>query len=879
MSSNQLDKTYRPNLVEDKWYEHWIEQDYFTADPNSDKEPYTIVIPPPNVTGMLTVGHVLNNTIQDILIRKARMEGKEACWIPGTDHASIATESKVVAMLHEKGINKNQLSREEFLEHAWEWKEKYGGIIIRQLKKLGCSCDWSRERFTMDEGYTKSVLTAFVKLYDKGLIYKGHRLVNWCPVSRSAISDEEVIHKEKQGFLWHFRYPITGSDQYVIVATTRPETMLGDTAVAVHPEDDRYQDLVGKTVSLPLVGREIPIIADTFVDPEFGTGCVKVTPAHDPNDFAMGERHDLEFINIMNDDASLNSNVPEKFIGLSREDAREAVVSDLQLLGLLDKKEEHVNNIGFSERGDVPIEFYMSEQWYMKMSELAKPALDAVKNGHVKFHPDHWTKTYDHWMENIRDWCISRQLLWGHQIPVWYHKSDKQKIHVSVEGPSDPENWIQDNDVLDTWASSWLWPLGVHSWPEEDENLKKFYPTDTLVTGPDIIFFWVARMIITGFEFKAEVPFKDVYFTSILRDETGKKLSKSLGNSPDPFDLFDEFGTDAVRFGTMLMAPQGLDVLFSKERLEVGRNFMNKLWNACRFIQLNLGEKWDSKVQLDYENTDLELPERWVISRLSNMIQDYNNQLDRFHFNEAAKDLYEFTWNDLCDWYLEIAKNRFYGKDESKADIARVVAIECIRTVLTLLHPYSPFITEELWSHFKPDGSSDLIIMPWIKNGSIEDKDAEENMDILKEVITSIRSIRSRMNVAPSTRCDLVVRCNDDQKLFIDEHTNLIQALAGVNNISTGKGLDKPSQSATAVSAGMELYIPLKGLVDLEGEKSRMEKRILEIDRLLTSINAKLSNQNFLQRAPEPVIEKERSNLKKLNQELEKVTANLEVLK
>ena len=879
MSSNQLDKTYRPNLVEDKWYEHWIEQDYFTADPNSDKEPYTIVIPPPNVTGMLTVGHVLNNTIQDILIRKARMEGKEACWIPGTDHASIATESKVVAMLHEKGINKNQLSREEFLEHAWEWKEKYGGIIIRQLKKLGCSCDWSRERFTMDEGYTKSVLTAFVKLYDKGLIYKGHRLVNWCPVSRSAISDEEVIHKEKQGFLWHFRYPITGSDQYVIVATTRPETMLGDTAVAVHPEDDRYQDLVGKTVSLPLVGREIPIIADTFVDPEFGTGCVKVTPAHDPNDFAMGERHDLEFINIMNDDASLNSNVPEKFIGLSREDAREAVVSDLQLLGLLDKKEEHVNNIGFSERGDVPIEFYMSEQWYMKMSELAKPALDAVKNGHIKFHPDHWTKTYDHWMENIRDWCISRQLLWGHQIPVWYHKSDKQKIHVSVEGPSDPENWIQDNDVLDTWASSWLWPLGVHSWPDEDENLKKFYPTDTLVTGPDIIFFWVARMIITGFEFKAEVPFKDVYFTSILRDETGKKLSKSLGNSPDPFDLFDEFGTDAVRFGTMLMAPQGLDVLFSKERLEVGRNFMNKLWNACRFIQLNLGEEWDSEVHLDYENTDLELPERWIISRLSNMIQDYNNQLDRFHFNEAAKDLYEFTWNDLCDWYLEIAKNRFYGEDESKADIARVVAIECIRTVLTLLHPYSPFITEELWSHFKPDGSSDLIIMPWIKNGSIQDKDAEDNMDILKEVITSIRSIRSRMNVAPSTRCDLVVRCNDDQKLFIDEHTNLIQALAGVNNISTGKGLDKPSQSATAVSAGMELYIPLKGLVDLEGEKSRMEKRILEIERLLTSINAKLSNQNFLQRAPEPVIEKERSNLKKLNQELEKVTANLEVLK
>ena len=879
MPSNQLDKTYRSNLVEDKWYEHWIEQDYFTADSSSEKEPYTIVIPPPNVTGMLTVGHVLNNTIQDILIRKARMEGKEACWIPGTDHASIATESKVVAMLHEKGINKNDLSREEFLEHAWGWKEKYGGIIIRQLKKLGCSCDWSRERFTMDEGYTNAVLTAFVELYNKGLIYKGHRLVNWCPISRSAISDEEVIHKEKQGFLWHFRYPITNSDQYIVVATTRPETMLGDTAVAIHPDDERYKDLVGKTVALPLTGREIPIITDTFVDPEFGTGCVKVTPAHDPNDFAMGERHDLEFINIMNDDASLNSNVPEKYIGLSRENARKSVVADLESLGLLDKKEDHINNIGFSERGNVPIEFYMSEQWYMKMSELAKPALKAVKNGKVKFHPNHWTKTYDHWMENIRDWCISRQLLWGHQIPVWYHKDDRTNVHVSVEGPNDRENWIQDNDVLDTWASSWLWPMGVHSWPDKDENLNKFYPTNTLVTGPDIIFFWVARMIITGYEFMDEAPFKDVYFTSILRDETGKKLSKSLGNSPDPFDLFDEFGTDAVRFGIMLMAPQGLDVLFSKDRLEIGRNFMNKLWNACRFIQLNLDDGWNLDAQLDHENTDLELPERWIISRLSNMIQDYNDQLERFHFNEAAKDLYEFTWNDFCDWYVEIAKDRFYSDDREKADIARAVAIECIRTVLTLLHPYSPFITEELWSHFKTKDSPDLIVTPWIKKGPLRDKAAENDMDILKELVTSIRSIRSRMNVAPSTFCDLVIRCNDDQISFIDKHTNLIISLARVENIFTGTDIEKPEQSATAVSAGMELYIPLKGLVDLEEEKNRMEKRISEIERLLKAIEGKLSNENFLERAPESVVEKERSNLKKLNEELEKITVNLEVLK
>ena len=566
MSTSQIDKTYNWDKLEDHWYQHWLEKGYFKGDPDSDKEPYSIVIPPPNVTGMLTMGHVLNNTIQDVLIRKARMEGKNACWIPGTDHASIATESKVVKMLEEQGISKDSLSRDEFMTHAWAWKEKYGGIIINQLKKLGCSCDWDRERFTMDEGYSRAVSEAFVQLYHKGLIYKGHRLVNWCPVSKSAISDEEVIHQEKNGKLWHFRYPITGTDDYLVVATTRPETMLGDTAVAVHPKDERYKNSIGKTVTLPLVGREIPIISDTYVDKAFGTGCVKVTPAHDPNDFAMGERHDLEFINIMNDDASMNSEVPNKFQGLSRESARKAVVKEMEAEGYLDKVEDYSNNIGFSERGNVPIEFYISEQWYLKMDELAKPALDAVNDGQIKFHPAHWTKTYNHWMENIKDWCISRQLWWGHQIPVWYNKDDPKQLHVSVDGPEDPENWTQDEDVLDTWASSWLWPFAVHAWPEAEKNLKTFYPTDALVTGPDIIFFWVARMIMSGYEFLDDIPFKDVYFTSILRDETGKKFSKSLGNSPDPFDLFKEYGTDATRFGTMLMAPQGLDVLFSNSR-------------------------------------------------------------------------------------------------------------------------------------------------------------------------------------------------------------------------------------------------------------------------------------------------------------------------
>ena len=876
MSTPTLEKAYNPASVEDKWYSHWTEKNYFHADAHSKKDPYTIVIPPPNVTGMLTVGHVLNNTIQDILIRKARMEGKEACWIPGTDHASIATEAKVVAMLKEKGIKKSDLSREEFLEYAWEWKKKYGGIIIRQLKKLGCSCDWDRERFTMDDGYTRAVLSAFVKLYEKGFIYKGYRLVNWCPVSKSAISDEEVIHQEVNGHLWHFRYPITDSDEYLVVATTRPETMLGDTAVAIHPEDERYQHLFGKTVALPLVGREIPIITDDYVDPEFGTGCVKVTPAHDPNDFAMGERHKLEFINIMNDDASLNSNAPEKYVGMTREDARKAVVADLEAEGLLDKTEDYVNKVGYSERGHVPIEFYMSEQWFMKMDELVKPALAAVNGGKIKFHPEHWTKTYNHWMENIKDWCISRQLWWGHQIPVWYHNDDNSKIHVSVEGPEDPENWTQDPDALDTWASSWLWPMGVHAWPEEDANLSKFYPTDALVTGPDIIFFWVARMIMTGYEFMDDLPFKDVYFTSILRDETGRKLSKSLGNSPDPFDLFDEYGTDAVRFGIMLMAPQGLDVLFSKDRLEIGRNFMNKLWNACRFVQMNIPENWEDEVDIDSQKLDL--PETWILSRLAKTIDDFNRQLDRFHFNEAVKVLYEFTWNDFCDWYVEIAKTRFFDDNENDANIARSVALKCIRTVLALLHPYSPFITEELWHHFKNEDAKDLIIAPWPESETTKSDTAEKDMATLQEVITSIRSIRSRMNVPPSKFSDLTVRCNGEQSLFLLEHLDLLKSLGRIQDAKLGDSVEKPSQSATAVVQGMELYIPLGGLVDLDQEKGRMEKRIVEINRLITGINGKLSNENFINRAPEQVVEKERSNLSKLSEELEKVTANLEML-
>ncbi|MEE8340805.1 MAG: valine--tRNA ligase [Candidatus Neomarinimicrobiota bacterium] len=877
-----LDKVYKPDEIEDRLYLEWVSNGYFHGDENSKKTAYSIVIPPPNVTGMLTMGHVLNNTIQDILIRRARMEGKEVCWVPGTDHASIATETKVVNMLAEQGIEKDKLTREQFLKHAWDWQKKYGGIIFSQLQKLGCSCDWERERFTMDDGYHNAVLESFVRLYKKGLIYRGYRLVNWCPASKSAISDEEVKHREVNGSLWYFKYPVIDSDEFVIVATTRPETMLGDTAIAVNPGDKRFKHLIGKKVELPLVGREIPIITDEFVDPEFGTGCVKVTPAHDPNDFEMGNKHDLEFINIMNDDASLNDNVPVEYRGLAREDAREKVIRDMKRLSYIEKIEPYTNKVGYSERGNVPIEHYLSEQWYLKMKDLAKPAIKAVNDGTIKFHPEHWVKTYNHWMENVKDWCLSRQLWWGHRIPV-YTCQDCNEIMVQVESPKQcakcKSNKIkQDPDVLDTWASSWLWPFAVFTWPKNSKELKRFYPTEALVTGPDIIFFWVARMIIAGYEFMGTAPFKDVYFTSILRDEKGLKFSKSLGNSPDPFDLFSEYGTDAVRFGVMLMAPQGLDVLFSKNRLEVGRNFMNKLWNASRFVMMNLNDEKFLKINL--KEVQLDLPEKWILSRLQKAIQDVNRHIDRFHFNEAAKTIYEFVWSDYCDWYIEIAKVRFSGKDNKSANVSRAVAVHVLKKILALLHPYAPFITEELWSYFKNADDKDLIVSEW---PSIDKKwinrNTENKMSLLQELISAIRTIRSSMNVPPSRKADMIVRTNDSEAKILQKYETIIKSLCKINTVSYDEKAAKPPQSAVAVIKDLEIYIPLGGLIDFRFEEERLVKRKTELEVIFDKIKDKVNNQEFLTRAPKSVVQREREKLDEISNELKKIKINLEMMK
>ena len=866
----EIPKAYDPSTVEDKWYAYWENHKLYHSEIDKSKKSYSIVIPPPNVTGILTMGHILNNTIQDVYIRYKRMKGFNACWVPGTDHASIATEGKVTAFLKEQGLIKKEIGREEFLKHCWDWTKKYGGIITKQLRKLGVSCDWERERFTMDDHYYKKVIESFVDLFKKDKIYRGYRMVNWCPVSKSAISDEEVVYRTVQSKLWYLKYPVKDSDDFVIVATTRPETMLGDTGIAVNPDDDRYSELIGKKIILPIVGREIPVFADDYVDMSFGTGAVKVTPAHDVNDYEMAKRHNLEIINIFNEDATLNKNVPDELQGLDRYEAREKVISLFDEEKLIHKIEDYTTSVGYSDRGGVPIEPYLSEQWFMSMSELAAPALRVVLEGKINFHPDHWVKTFDHWMTNIKDWCISRQLWWGHRIPVWYHKKTNE-IYCSVNPPDDAENWRQDEDVLDTWASSWLWAHDV--FVNEEEQIY-YYPTDLLVTAPDIIFFWVARMIMAGLEFRKDIPFHDVYFTSIIRDIQGRKMSKSLGNSPDPLDVISEYGADALRFTVLYLAPLGQDVLFSTDKCELGRNFANKIWNAGRFLLMNC-----QTIELNprFKEKHIDFADQWIVSRFQSTLQIINQAMDNFEINNVTKFIYSYVWNDFCDWYIEMMKSRLYGNDEEVKSAVLTRAVLLFEEMLKIVHPFMPFITEELWNLLadrKEGESISTSSYPEFEDNLIN-KRAEEEFEFVEEFVTSVRNIRGEMSIAPSKNIDVYFRgdeLTENQKVYIKK-------LGKIENIFADKNLKKPAASASSVVKGKDLFIPLAGIIDLEVEKNRLQKEITRLEGSLHGVNKKLSNWNFINNAPAEVVDKEKQKKTDWEEKLVKLQTMLNDLK
>ena len=865
----EIPKAYDPSKTEDKWYKYWLDNELFHSEPN-EKPPFTIAIPPPNVTGMLTMGHILNNTIQDVYIRLKRMQGFNSCWVPGTDHASIATETKVTKFLEEKGIDKYKIGREKFLNHCQEWRKEYGGIIIQQLKKLGVSCDWRRERFTMDDDYYREVIKAFVDLYKEGKIYRGYRMVNWDPANKSAISDEEVLYRTVNGKLWHFRYPIAGTDKYIVVATTRPETMLGDTGVAVNPNDERYKDLIGKKVKLPIVEREIPIFADEYVDMEFGTGAVKVTPAHDVNDYDMGQRHKLEIVNIFNPDATTNKNVPDWLQGLDRFEARKKVVEWFEKNNLMEKIEDYQNKVGYSERGGVPIEPYLSEQWFMKMDELAKPALEVVREGKVKFYPAHWEKTYFHWMENISDWCISRQLWWGHRIPVWYHKKTKE-IYCEVDPPKDIENFTQDEDVLDTWASSWIW---AHAIFRTEKERKYYYPTSILVTAPDIIFFWVARMIMSGMHFMKDIPFSHVYFTSVIRDLQGRKMSKSLGNSPDPLDVIKEYGADALRFTVLYLAPLGQDVLFSADKCDFGRNFANKIWNAGRFLLMNAD---NIKVNEKLKDSHIDFADEWIISRFNETLAEFNDAMDSFEINNATKIIYAFVWNDFCDWYVEMIKNRLYADDEEVKSAVLTRALSIFENMLKMVHPFMPFVTEELWQLINERENGESIStseFPEVKKELINPQ-ADKDMKIVENIVTALRNIRGEMNIPPSKKINVLLKSNEVDEGQID----YIKKLAKIEELKAGENITKPKASASAIVKSAEIYVPLEGLIDLDVERQRLQKEITRLEGSLARIEKKLSNEKFVNGAPKEVVEKERAKQRDWQEKLRKLKENLSNLK
>jgi len=887
---SEIPKAYEPQAVEDKWYSFWLENNCFTANPATTKPPYSIVIPPPNVTGMLHMGHVLNNTIQDILARKARMDGKEVLWLPGTDHAGIGTQAVVEKSLRKQGLMKHRedLGREKFLEHVWAWKEKHGGIIIQQLKKLGCSCDWTRQRFTMDPEYSKCVQKVFVELYRKGLIYRGKRMVNWDPAARTALSDEEVEMIEQKGHLWHIKYPLLdergrpSATEFVVVATTRPETMLGDEAVAVNPEDPRYRNLVGRQCLLPLQNKPIPIIADAFVDPKFGTGCVKVTPSHDPNDYQMAQRHGLPFPIVIGLDGVMTAEAGG-FAGLDRMEARKAVVEKLTEAGLLLKVEDHVHNVGFSQRSGVPIEPFLSEQWFLKYPSVEASAA-AVEQGKIAFHPDRWTKTYAHWMGNLRDWCISRQLWWGHRVPVWYRKDGPAQTWCDVVPPPDPENWTQDPDVLDTWFSSWLWPFATMGWPERTPTLARFYPTSDLVTGPDIIFFWVARMIMAGYEFMGELPFRNVYFTGIIRDKQGRKMSKSLGNSPDPLELIAKYGADALRFGTMRSAPLGQDVLFDEKDVELGRNFCNKLWNACRFRQMQGGE-----VQGEIRPQLLTSDDKWILLKLDQAIREISAAFSEYRFNEATQTLYRFFWSEYCDWYVEASKAVLHGGDPARKENTLAVLDFVLSHTLRLFHPFLPFITEELWqgmgySQDMPEdqGGRTIMFAPWPKPLEQDFRDHYglddcylKSTDAKYGLVTEGRNLRRQGNVAASKRVRFVLR---PSQALAPHDVEVLKLLLNAEALETVDEYEPPKGTPTVRTDLGDLYLPLTGLVDVEAERARLTREIEKAKGEILKVEQKLNNPQFVQKVPPKVLSEHQQRLVEWQAKRDHLQASLDAL-
>ena len=887
---SEIPKAYEPQAVEANWYQFWLDQKCFIADPQSPKPAYSIVIPPPNVTGVLTLGHVLNNTIQDILARLARMKGHEVLWLPGTDHAGIATQSVVERTLRKAGTIKHRddLGRDKFLEKVWEWKEKHGGIIIQQLKKLGCSCDWTRERFTMDPEYSKCVQRVFVDLYKKGLIYRGKRMVNWDPAARTALSDEEVIMTEEHGHLWHFKYPLLDTqgqvipNQFVVVATTRPETMLGDEAVAINPGDERYQGLIGAKVLLPLRNKQIPIITDELVDPKFGTGCVKVTPAHDPADYQMAQRHNLPFTVVIAADGSMTTEAGDDFVGLDRMEARKAVVQELDELGLLLKVEDYLHNVGYSERSHVPIEPYLSEQWFLRYPSVPQ-STEAVEKEGIAFHPERWVKTYTHWMENLKDWCISRQLWWGHRIPVWYRK-ETGEVYCGLDAPADTENWDQDQDVLDTWFSSWLWPFATMGWPEKTETLKKFYPTTDLVTGPDIIFFWVARMIMAGYEFMGEKPFSNVYFTGIIRDKQGRKMSKSLGNSPDPLDLIAKFGADALRFGVMRSAPLGQDVLFDEQQVELGRNFCNKLWNACRYRQFQGGA-----VESEIDPRLLTSDDKWILLRLDQAIREVTDALTHYKFNEAAQILYRFFWNEYCDWYLEATKVVSYGDNVAQKTNTLAVIDFVLSNTLRLFHPFLPFITEELWHGLgyhqdlpEDQGGKTIMYACWpkslgedfIEHYELKEADAKF-VDERNALVVLGRDLRRFGNIQAGKKVKFIFKPAVDVPAL---DLAAIKLLLNAESLEVNSAYEPRKGTPNACSPLGELFLPLEGLIDVEAEKARLTKEIAKTDAEIEKVFQKLNNPAFVQKVPSSVLEEHQKRLADWQSKREQLKNAIEAL-